>query len=69
MPKAIDIGEFGQGDDGYFYWWPPYPCFGCLSAHELRKIADNLDKLNKDWDTEVAQNLVRNKHGSQDHSG
>lgn len=34
-------------DDGLFYFWPTKK--GALSSDELRAIADELDKKNKEW--------------------
>ena len=41
--------EFIEGDDGYIYFWPADGNHGCFSPHELRWIADELDKRNASW--------------------
>ena len=46
------IGEFIQDVDGYFYFWLNKND-GCWSAHHLREIADELDKINKPWNDEI----------------
>lgn len=48
-------GEFDCEIDGYYYWFPKRS--GGLSAGDLRSIADELDKINADWDAEVQQIL------------
>lgn len=45
---AVDFVTF---DDGYIYWWPDVR--GGLSAHDLRVVADELDRRNAEWDKEV----------------
>lgn len=37
-----------QGDDGFYVYWPLEPC-GYICAHQLRWIADELDRLNEPW--------------------
>lgn len=42
--------------DGYCYWWPPSGQ-GCVAAHTLRIIADELDRRNATWDAAVKKGL------------
>jgi hypothetical protein len=42
----------GPLEDGYQYFWTNR---GALSARDLRIIAEELDRLNKDWDTKTRQ--------------
>jgi hypothetical protein len=49
--KALALGHFDREVDGYHYWFPP-GLGGGLSADDLRSIADELDKINADWDKE-----------------
>lgn len=42
-------------DDGYQYFW--IKDRGALSAANLREIADELDRRNKDWDETVRREL------------
>lgn len=39
-------------DDGYLYFWP-VKNEGAYSAHDLREIADELDRRNEPWDKQV----------------
>ena len=46
--RIVDLaqaaGEFVTGDDGFVVYWPKNQCGGCYSAHDLRALADELDK-------------------------
>lgn len=44
-------------DDGFVYFWPEAN-FGALSAHELREIADSLDRINKPWSDDIDKYFV-----------
>ena len=51
-------------DDGYQYFWIANR--GALSASDLRIIADELDRLNADWDAQVkADNDVCKNEGTE----
>lgn len=43
-------GDFVQGDDGYYVFWPDSHNHGALSPADLRILADHIDKLNEPWD-------------------
>jgi hypothetical protein len=43
---AYERGEFVQDVDGLVYWWNEG---GAYSARHLRELADELDKINADW--------------------
>lgn len=45
-------GEFVYLEDGFLYY-APEGNGGCISAHELRTIADELDKRNKTWNDSI----------------
>jgi len=45
--------EFFTDVSGYIYWWPHESTGGFLSSHQLRAIADELDRRNKPFDDEV----------------
>ncbi len=49
---AHERGEFMALEDGYQYYWPSRnpEHIGALSASVLRELADELDRLNADWD-------------------
>lgn len=55
-PSIIELAtkndEFVTLDDGYKYWWPD-KLNGCVSAYQLRELADELDKLNEPWQQEI----------------
>ena len=57
MRSIIEIAderkEFVTGDDGYVMYWPNKQFGGGLSAHNLRELADELDRRNADWDKEI----------------
>jgi hypothetical protein len=70
--KTADIvserGEFATLEDGYVYFWPHMAAVrhadgsytgggGAIAAHELRAIADELDRRNAKWDAEVRADL------------
>jgi hypothetical protein len=44
--------DFIAGDDGYYMYWPTTN-LGAYTAHNLRIIADELDRKNKPWDDQV----------------
>ena len=45
--------ELYQSPDGYIYFWPSGEG-GAISSEQLRWIADELDRLNKDWDDQIS---------------
>lgn len=50
-------GSFIRDVDGYFYWLPSDPNKGTMSAHHLRWIADELDRINAEWNKQVTKDL------------
>lgn len=61
---AIEREEIAKLEDGYSYWFPHMEAVrhtsggttgggGALSAHELRAIADELDRRNSSWDATI----------------
>lgn len=54
LELAYDRNEFSPSDDGYFYWWHSAGG-GCISANDLRILADELDRLNAGWDAEITE--------------
>ena len=50
IPDHI-LEDIIPGDDGYYIFWPING--GAFTAHNLREIADELDRLNAPWDAEV----------------
>lgn len=47
--------EIGPLDDGYRYFW--IKDRGALSARDLRIIADELDRRNKEWDEHIQREI------------
>lgn len=46
-----EAGDFIIGDDGFVIFWPSDR--GAFTAHNLREIADELDKRNKEWEEQL----------------
>ncbi len=63
---ADERGEFVYLEDGFLYYEPKGA--GVLTAHELRTIADELDRRNKDWDDQINE-YFSNRPGSEAVSG
>ena len=42
--------EFIPGDDGFYIWWPKGYIYGAFTSNNLREIADELDRKNKEWE-------------------
>jgi hypothetical protein len=57
-----DRNEFMQLDDGCVYYWPN--SHGAISATELRIIADELDRRNKEWSDQVDE-YFNSERGNQ----
>lgn len=53
MAMSRDRGDFVLGDDGYYVYWPKGYAGGALAPHHLRWLADELDKMNAEWDAKV----------------
>lgn len=49
---AHERGDLVQGDDGFWIYWPTRS-MGAVSAHELRYIADELDRMNAPWQADI----------------
>lgn len=58
---AHERNEFVVGDDGYYYYWPNRNFSGGYPAYALRLIADELDRLNKDWDDQIKKYFEEHK--------
>lgn len=46
--------EFMPSDDGFIYWWPS-GFSGYIAPHQLRWIADELDKRNEPWAANIEE--------------
>lgn len=61
IKKIDERGELVYLEDGFLYYAPEGK--GCISAHELRTIADELDKRNKAWEEQINE-YFRNRERS-----
>ena len=48
----LAAGDLVTGDDGFVIFWP-VTNKGGFTAHDLRMIADELDRLNAKWSAEI----------------
>lgn len=48
---ADERNEFVYLEDGFLYYWPSHG--GAIPAYQLRQLADELDKRNKDWQEQM----------------
>lgn len=58
---AHNKGEFETLHDGYQYYWPSAAGGGAFSSWMLRALADELDRLNADWDKQVREYFDRHQ--------
>jgi hypothetical protein len=54
---GFQIGSFEKDVDGYYYYWPGDENRGSYSDCTLRKIADMLQELNKEWNETVEREI------------
>lgn len=54
------IGDFDLDVDGYYHFWPNPSLNGSTTSNILRLIADELDKVNKDWDDNIKEYFNKN---------
>jgi len=59
VEKAHERGDFPTLECGYRFFWISNR--GAASASDLRALADELDRLNKDWDQQVRRDMERLK--------
>jgi hypothetical protein len=50
---AEKYAEFITGDDGFVVYWPTKEFGGSYTAHDLRSLADELDRRNAAWEAEL----------------
>lgn len=60
---ADERGEFVYLEDGFLYY-APEATGGCIAAHELRALADELDRRNKAWEDQINE-YFRNQQRSE----
>jgi hypothetical protein len=46
-------GDFVTAEDGFVYFWPTGSVHGCIASVQLRWLADELDRRNKQWEDQV----------------
>jgi hypothetical protein len=51
LVQVVCIGEFIQGDDSLFHWWPNLGGAGYVSYQLLKNILVQLDHLNSEQPT------------------
>lgn len=44
-------------EDGFYDYWPTLGKKGCFPAYILRAMADALDDLNRDWESQIENDL------------
>lgn len=49
------IGEYILDADGYYYFWLKWGIAGSWNSNALRLIADEMDKLNKNFDKHLTK--------------
>ena len=47
--------DIGPNDDGFQYFWVKDR--GAFSANDLRVIADELDRMNEEWESRIAEDF------------
>jgi hypothetical protein len=50
---AHERGDIVAGDDGFYVYWPTRNTMGAVDAHQLRILADELDRMNAPWQAEI----------------
>lgn len=58
--RVTERGDILCGDDGYYVYWPTGNG-GSLSSHNLRVIADELDRRNAKHDRQVKEYFDKNQ--------
>lgn len=58
-PNSVHIGDFLKKDDGYFDFWP-ISGGGYWSSYLLKALAEELDKLNAEWDKQIREDPAIN---------
>jgi hypothetical protein len=48
---ADEHGEFVTDVDGFVKWWPKTA--GCLSEHDLRTLANEMERRNAAWTADI----------------
>jgi hypothetical protein len=51
IKMADEKREFVMLEDGFVYYWPAGA--GAISSHQLRQLADELDRRNEDWNKQI----------------
>jgi hypothetical protein len=53
MKMSHDRRDFTALEDGFYRYWPKRDSLGAIAAHELRWLADELDKMNAPLEEEL----------------
>lgn len=53
LRMARENGDFVEDNDGYWVYWPTRKSLGSIGAPGLRILADELDRMNAEWDRKV----------------
>jgi hypothetical protein len=57
MSRIVELAEkyaeFITNDDGFVVYWPTKERLGYYTAHDLRILADELDRRNAAWEAEL----------------
>ena len=56
---ALDRKEIVADMDGFYKYWPEGK--GCLTAEELRNLADGLDRINAAWQKQLEEYFEEHK--------
>lgn len=55
------LGDILPTEDGFYQWWPDKNFSGYLSVWFLRAVADILDDLNRDWQSQLDEYMNAHK--------
>jgi hypothetical protein len=61
---AAERGDLVRAECGFYVYWPMRG-MGAVAAHELRYLADELDRLNAPWQAEIDKYF--SEHEASDH--
>lgn len=53
QPDGPNLGDFVALEDGFYYYFMNRDNNGGFTAHNLREIADAMDKINAPWEQQI----------------
>lgn len=56
------------GDDGFYIFWPTRISSGALTAQDLRIIADELDRRNAPWQSQLEKYFEETPNPNDQHT-